>query len=83
MSAVLPSTLRQRKLPRVVHRWTPYQIRLLRYHLALCQRGFAAMLGVRYATVCAWETGHTRPRRSMQLLLGLVAQQYGFPVEDC
>ncbi|MDP2661331.1 MAG: helix-turn-helix transcriptional regulator [Dehalococcoidia bacterium] len=43
--------------------WSPARIKLLRKGLGLTQKGLAAKLGVKPATVLAWENGHRSPHR--------------------
>ncbi len=58
--------------------WPADDLRALRRHLRLTQRGLADELGVRQQTVSEWETGMYRPRGAARRLLGIVAERAGF-----
>ncbi|HLZ70892.1 MAG TPA: helix-turn-helix domain-containing protein [Dehalococcoidia bacterium] len=58
--------------------WAADDLRALRRHLRLTQRGLADELGVRQQTVSEWETGMYRPRGAARRLLGIVAERAGF-----
>ena len=59
--------------------WTPEAIRDFRKQLGLSQVKFAEMLGVRQATLSAWETGAHTPLGMGQRLLDCLAEKHGKP----
>ena len=61
--------------------WDAGQVRALRQHLGLSQRGLADELGTRQQTISEWETGLYQPRGTSARLLTLVAERAGFPYE--
>ena len=61
--------------------WEGGQVRALRRHLGLSQRGLADELGTRQQTISEWETGQYRPRGASARLLTLVAERAGFQYE--
>ena len=58
--------------------WDNTNIRALRKHLGLTQRGMADRLGTRQQTISEWELGLYRPRGASSTLLSIVADQSGF-----
>ena len=58
--------------------WDNLNIRALRKHLGLTQRGMADRLGTRQQTISEWELGLYRPRGASSTLLSIVADQSGF-----
>ena len=62
--------------------WDAGQVRALRQHLGLSQRGLAEELGTRQQTISEWETGLYQPRGTSVRLLTLVAERAGFPVRS-
>ena len=58
--------------------WTAEEIKALRIHMELTQKGLAEELGVRQQTISEWETGMYRPRGGMSRYLTLVADRAGF-----
>jgi len=69
---------RPRYTPRAEVEWTAEDIRRLREHMGLTQRGLAEELGVRQQTISEWETGMYRPRRAMSKYLAIIAERVGF-----
>jgi DNA-binding transcriptional regulator YiaG len=61
--------------------WDAGQVRALRRHLGLSQRGMADELGTRQQTISEWETGQYQPRGASARLLTLVAERAGFRYE--
>ena len=61
--------------------WDAGQVRALRRHLGLSQRGMADELGTRQQTISEWETGQYEPRGASARLLTLVAERAGFQYE--
>jgi len=61
--------------------WDAGQVRALRRHLGLSQRGMADELGTRQQTISEWETGQYQPRGASVRLLTLVAERAGFQYE--
>jgi DNA-binding transcriptional regulator YiaG len=61
--------------------WDAGQVRALRRHLGLSQRGMADELGTRQQTISEWETGQYQPRGASARLLTLVAERAGFQYE--
>lgn len=58
--------------------WDHHTIRSLRIFLGETQQVFARRIGVRQATVSAWESGQTAPRRVAQKVLTTVAEWNGY-----
>jgi len=61
--------------------WDAGQVRALRQHLGLSQRGLAEELGTRQQTISERETGLYQPRGTSVRLLTLVAERAGFEYE--
>jgi DNA-binding transcriptional regulator YiaG len=61
--------------------WDAGEVRALRRHLGLSQRGLSEELGTRQQTISEWETGQYRPRGTSARLLTLVAERAGFRYE--
>lgn len=71
-----PQEVRKEELSRDA--WPPGRIRKLRDALGLTQEEFGERVGVRQATVSAWERGQSDPQRtSMYLLDRIAAEVYG------
>lgn len=58
--------------------WDASQVRALRRHLGLSQRGLAWEMGTRQQTVSEWETGQYRPRGTSERLLSIIAERAAF-----
>ena len=58
--------------------WDGKQIRTLRRHLGLTQRGLADRLGTRQQTISEWETGMYTPRGTSSTLLFIIAERAKF-----
>ena len=55
-------------------RWDSKDIKALRDHLGLTQRGMADKLGTRQQTISEWETGIYKPRGASSTLLSIIAE---------
>ena len=64
--------------PSIEVAWTAEEIKALRIHMELTQKGLAEELGVRQQTISEWETGMYRPRGGMSRYLTLIADRAGF-----
>ncbi len=58
--------------------WDAGQVRALRHHLGLSQRGLAWEMGTRQQTVSEWETGQYQPRGTSERLLSIIAERAAF-----
>lgn len=58
--------------------WDARQIKALRRHLGLTQRGMADRMGTRQQTISEWEMGMYRPRGTSSTLLSLIAERARF-----
>ena len=64
-------------------KWTPAQIRLLRFRLRLTQQQFADRLGAHRNTIASWERGRRHPALRWQRRLDAVSNGWRPVPEAC